>query len=669
VRTRLALLAGAAAAAAAHAQPPAAPGPVTAPVPPRYNGPPSVGAAPQYANQYDAPARPPANPGRPRLTQPVVTPSGEVRNAAVPPVPPPDLPPPNLSFPNDGSRVVRVEAPPTITPEMPALPVAEAREPRVTPLAGPPADPLPPFDAGPAGPVGGNVLPPAEAARPAPSPSSSPAPALLPSSAGMTPPPVAAGLPAKQTPNVEVTMAAPESVGVGLPLTYELVVRNVGTVPVTNVRVEDEPPARGTLVNTDPPAEMAGDRLTWAVGPLDPGAERRIKVTVKLADEGEVRSRATVSFSAVVDARVRVTRPRVTVAVTGPESAKVGEKVPFQMRLTNSGSGTATRIVLQARFSDGLVHPHGALIEAELANLPAGQTKTIPIEAVAARAGGHACTITAAADGNPPESARAGTSIVEPLLKLQQAGPARCLVRGEPSYTIDLANPGTAATDPLTVASVLPEGFEFVQASDGGAFLPGSRTVTWRLPGLPAGQTRQLALRVRAVGPTDGVIRTAAQATPSGIDPAAGVTPAGVRTSASVRPLEARAETSVRAEGVPALRFEVTAAEGVVEVGKDAVYEVRVVNQGTGPCTGVQLVADLADGTVAAGASGPSTARGAGQQVVFDPLPQLGVRQEVAYRVRVRGTQPGDMRFRVRLTCNEVKSPTVKEENTRFFKE
>jgi hypothetical protein len=405
------------------------------------------------------------------------------------------------------------------------------------------------------------------------------------------------------------------------------------------------------------------------VGSLEPGSERRIKVVVKMAEEGEIRSRATVSFSAAVDARVRVTRPRVTVTMTGPETAKVGEKVPFQIRVSNSGSGTATRTLLQARFSDGLSHPHGALIEAELANLPAGQTKTITIEALATRAGNHSCTLTAAADGNPPESARAGLTLVEPLLTLRQSGPGRCLVRGEPTYQIDLANPGTAATDPLTVASVLPEGFEFVQASDGGAFMPGSRTVTWRLPGLPAGQSRQLSLRVRAMAPADGIIRTAAQATPSSAETSAPVTPAGARTSASIRPLEARAETAVRAEGVPALRFEVTSAEGVVEVGKDAVYEVRVINQGTGVCTGVQLVADLADGTVAAGASGPSTARGAGQQVVFDALPQLGVRQEVIYRIRVRGMQPGDMRFRVRLTCNEIKSPTVKEENTRFFRE
>lgn len=637
-----------------------------------YNGPPSLSAPPQYAPPDSAA-------GRPRLTQPVVAgpdgvrPLSAVQQASYPVLPAVGLPT-ETAKPNPADAplpLVTIEPPdaPGVLPTVPVLPPPRTER---NSLDVPPGEPAPQV-----GSIGvvptpppvmeSSVLPPAAPAAALP-------PNPFPPTAAAPAPFTGGALPAKQTPNVEVAVVAPESVGVGMPLTYELVVRNVGTVPVSNVRVEDETPARSTLVGTEPPAETTGDRLGWTLGSLDAGAERRIKVTVKFAEEGEIRNRATVSFAAAVDARVRVTRPRVTVAVVGPEAgtARVGERVPFQLRLTNSGSGPATRVVLQARFSDGLIHPHGALIEAELANLQAGQTKTITLEATAAKAGGQTCTITASADGNPNESARSAVHLVEPLLVMRQTGPTRCLVKGEPAYSIELANPGTATTDPISVWSAVPEGFEFVQASDGGAFNPSSRTVGWRLPGLPANQTRALSLKLRAVGPADGVIRTTAQAAMPGTDPTAnatGVVSAVMRTPAGAKPLEARAETAVKAEGVPALRFDVSSAEGVVEVGKEAVYEIRVVNQGTGPCTGVQVVADLADGTAAAGASGPSTARGSGQQVVFDPLPQLGVRQEVAYRVRVKGGQPGDMRFRVRLTCNEVRTPTVKEENTRFFKE
>ncbi len=64
-------------------------------------------------------------------------------------------------------------------------------------------------------------------------------------------------------------------------------------------------------VGSDPPAELNGDRLSWTVGDLDAGAEKRIVVRVKPTEEGEVRSRATVTFSAAVDAKTKVTRPRI----------------------------------------------------------------------------------------------------------------------------------------------------------------------------------------------------------------------------------------------------------------------------------------------------------------------------------------------------------------------
>jgi len=127
------------------------------------------------------------------------------------------------------------------------------------------------------------------------------------------------------------------------------------------------------------------------------------------------------------------------------------------------------------------------------------------------------------------------------------------------------------------------------------------------------------------------------------------------------------------AEGVAAVRFEVVDVEDPVEVGKEAVYEIRVTNQGTGPCTNIQIAAALAEGTEFAGASGgpnqQAQVRTQGQAIVFDPIPSLGVKGDVTYRVRIKGLMPGDHRFRVQLTCDQLRTPVIKEESTRFYKE
>src|SRR4029079_7354543 len=113
----------------------------------------------------------------------------------------------------------------------------------------------------------------------------------------------AAGISAKMTQNVTIEAVCPETVVFGAEFRYELIVRNTGTSSVAGVRVDDDIPAGTKYIGSDPPAEMSGDRLSWSLGTLDVGGEKRIAVRVKPTDEGEVKSRATVTFVTSVEAK------------------------------------------------------------------------------------------------------------------------------------------------------------------------------------------------------------------------------------------------------------------------------------------------------------------------------------------------------------------------------
>jgi uncharacterized repeat protein (TIGR01451 family) len=126
---------------------------------------------------------------------------------------------------------------------------------------------------------------------------------------------------------------------------------------------------------------------------------------------------------------------------------------------------------------------------------------------------------------------------------------------------------------------------------------------------------------------------------------------------------------AIRSEGVAALRFEVIDVEDPVEVGKEAIYEIKVINQGTGLCTNVQIIGFPAEGTQAVSATGPTTVRLQAGQMVFDPIARLDVKGESIYRVKVKGTVAGDQKFRVQVSCDQIRTPIIKEENTRFTKE
>jgi uncharacterized repeat protein (TIGR01451 family) len=619
------------------------------------------------AKQTATPAPAAGQGTRPRLTTPVVAGPDGVRPAGA------EFPPPDLDLPG------RSADPPVPAKTAPEPAAADNKLPALPSIPGIPSPPPASLPGVPATPGGSERLPlvpvpPAEPAVPAPEHgglkpppiSTETRPVVLPPSGGAVRPTTANWVPNKVTQTVTLEALCAETVVYGGEFRYELVVKNNGTASVAGVRVEDELPAGAKYVGSDPPAELNGERLAWAVGTLDAGAEKRIAVRVKPTEEGELASRATVTYSAVAEARTKVTRPRVAVSVTGAEVCKAGEETIFQIRVTNTGTGPAQQMVLQALLSDGLIHSQGFKLEMAMASLPAGESKVVPLRVGAGKAGLQTCAVTVAALGSPEAVAKASVNVVQPVLQVAQSGPAKCFVRGsEPAYEITLSNTGTAATDPITLYSVLPDGFDFVQGSEGAAYSAPSRAVVWKLAGLAPGSSKSFSLKIRATVAGDGMLRTIAQATPEQPVQGAG----GVAVKPAVKPVEAKAETAIRAEGVAAVRFEVIDLDDPVEAGKEAVYEIRVMNQGTGACSNVQLVAALAEGTTYTGSSGPTQIKAQGQHLVFDPIATLGVKGEAVYRVKVRGAGAGDLRFRVQLTCDQVRTPIVKEESTRFFRE
>lgn len=607
----------------------------------------NVGAKPQPPVVPAAPTTPPAFPSTP--SAPGTLPPPKV---SVDPVPDNKFPP-SPAFP--APAVPSAPAAPVVPPPAPLVPVPPSTVPTLpAPAVVPPTTtPKPPAPfVPPAAPGTTPVVPPA--AGPA---TLVPPPAATPTAAHQN-------LPTSVKQGVTVETVCPDTVVYNAEFRYEIVIKNTGNVAVHNVRVEDEIPAAARYVGSDPPGELNGDRLVWAIGAIDGNAEKRIAVRMRPSEEGELRSRATVMYSAAVEAKTRVTRPRVSISAVSQEVVRAGDDAVFKVKVTNTGTGPAQNMVLRAEMTDGLYFSQGPKLETKLANLPAGETKELTLPLNAVKSGLHACSFTVTAEGSPDSTAKASVNVVEPLLQISQSGPAKCLVRAEPTYEITLANPGTAGTDPVTVHAVLPDGFEFVQASDGGAFTAANRAVSWKLPALPAGGTKAVAVKLRAAAAGDVVLRTVAVTAAD-----AAVTPAGVNAKPAGRALEAKAETAIKSEGVAAVRFDVKGLENPVEVGKDAVYEIRVTNQGTGACTNVQVMAAMAENTTFSGANGPTTVKAQGQTLVFDPIANLPVKGEMVYTVRVRGTTAGDHRFRVQLTCDQVRTPVVKEESTSFYKQ
>jgi uncharacterized repeat protein (TIGR01451 family) len=448
------------------------------------------------------------------------------------------------------------------------------------------------------------------------------------------------------SPSVSIETVAPGSTAYGQPVSYEIVVKNTGSVAVSHVRVDEEIGAGTKYVSAEPAGEINGDKVLWMLGALSAGEEKRIRVSVKPGNEGDLQTKPRVTYSVATAMVVRITRPNIVVTVTSPEAAQVGDETPLQIQVSNNGTGDASKVMLKAVLSDGLKHPEGNDIQAVLNNLAPGQSQTVTLRVQAAMPGVQQCSLSAVCDGAAKTTAQAKVDVRQPKLHLAVAGPAKCMVRAEPVFALEISNPGTSATEPVQVAAAFPEGLEFVSASDGGAFDPATRTVSWNLGPAAAGNKRNLTVKTKSSVAGNLAVRVVAQAGPK---------------------LSARGEAIIQAEGVPSLMFEVVDLEDPIEVGKETTYEIRITNTGTMHCTNVKLTAAMSDALTVGQVTATVPHKVVGQTLVFDSIGKLPVKENLTIRVKAKGTMPGDQRFKVQLSCDQLKQPVVKEESTSFF--
>lgn len=455
-------------------------------------------------------------------------------------------------------------------------------------------------------------------------------------------------------PSVTIETTVPEAVPLGKDITYEIVVRNTGLTAVTGVKVEEEIPQGARYLGGEPTAEQSLNTLRWTIGEMATGVEKRFKITVKPTEGSDYTTNPKATFTTSTANTVKITRPKLAASITGPEGVLINEEASFVIQVKNEGSGPASKVKIHVALPPGLKHPQqrdGSPVEAELPVIAAGETKSVTLKTMAIQQGAQACELTVMGEHCNAVTAKSTCTVQKPMLEAKLVGPSKAMVRGEPAFTLEVGNPGNAPTPNVQAAVSFPEGLEFVSASDGGNYEPGSRTVTWNMGALAASGKKNLTFKLRA-GTAGKIEVRAIAASPIKLDD---------------KPLDARNSMVVQVEGVPAVGFEVVNLDNPAEVGKEVTYEIRVLNQGTCALTNVRLAAAMSEGLAVTGVTGPAKHSAAGQTVTFEAIPRLAVKADMVIRIKAKGTTAGDLRCKVQLSCDQLKQPVVKEECTNFF--
>jgi uncharacterized repeat protein (TIGR01451 family) len=454
----------------------------------------------------------------------------------------------------------------------------------------------------------------------------------------------------RQEPAVSVEWVAPPSAKLNQPLPCQIVVRNLCPSPVHQLVVRYPLPAGVTVRSSEPKAVQEGTSLVWSFGSLPPGQMKRIDLQLVAQERGELTCNATVTFSGTSSARVQIREPKLQIKMLGIDKVVVGDTVTVQCIVSNPGDGATDLVKVKATLPEGLEHSRGRVLEFEVGNLAPQESRPVSLVCTAKSEGQQTVQVTALGEGNLTASETVKVEVLAPRLDLAVAGPKQRYIDRPAVFQFRISNPSLAPATNVTLTDVLPAGFKFHSASSGGRHDEATRTVAWVVGDLMPGQTREVSLNLVAASAGDH------------------------RQVASVnaaRGAKSEVDVVTHVEGLSALLMEMVDVEDPVEVGADTAYEIRITNTGTKPETNLELVCSLPEKMELMGAKNAagSKFRLEGRDVIFEPLPRLAPKADVIYRIQVRGTAPGDMRFRARIRADGLSEPVLREESTKVYSE
>jgi uncharacterized repeat protein (TIGR01451 family) len=452
-----------------------------------------------------------------------------------------------------------------------------------------------------------------------------------------------------QQPAITLEKVAPTEIQVGKPARFDLYLRNTGSAAASGVTVSDHVPAGTQLIDARPAPQQSPDgALVWAIGAMQPGEEVQITLQVMPQTEGEIGSVAQVSFTAAATSRSICTRPQLAIEHTAPPKVLIGDAFTVGITVSNPGTGPATGVMIEEDVPAGVVHAAGSQLEYDIGTLRPGETKHLELALRAEKPGLVQNTIRVRGEGSLAAEHTVQVEVIAPQLQVAVEGPKLRFLERQATYTVQVANPGTAAAREVELVAHLPRGMKFVSTDSLGQYDVPRHAVIWSLAELPQATKGAVKLTLLPVEAGDQPLRVEGRG-------ALGLSAVG--------------EQIVRVEQAAELVHTVKDLDEVIEVGSETTYEIRVHNQGTKAATSVRVTAIMPAGMAAIHGEGPTRAAGDATQIAFEPLARLNPQEEVIYKVQAQGRQPGDQIVRVQIASDEWPAPVTREESTRVYED
>jgi uncharacterized repeat protein (TIGR01451 family) len=400
----------------------------------------------------------------------------------------------------------------------------------------------------------------------------------------------------------------------GESLTYTITYTNNGDQPLGNVWIWDDiDPAIGSIASASgTPAELSDQQVAWYVGGVDKAGDAQSTGTLTFTidvdgggsdipdqtravnnaffgiDPGSVPAEAALTSTVTTT----VLAPTITVVKTdGLEEVNAGGELTYTLRITNSGSVTATDILVTDLLPDGVSYTGDTTWTPDPIP-PNGGTWTvdIPVTVSPILPDGTILTniMTATYENEAgwpfdPETATDETTISAPFWILTKSDNPGTVIAGETlTYTIVYYHNGVETAENVDITDTLP-----IDVTYGGivsqptgwdepVYDPGPpATLTWYTPTLTAGTSDAMVFTVTVNSDALGLITNEAVITST--------TPATYTTTSEDTTVETEADLEISKADDP----------DPVTAGTALTYTIQVTNNGPSDASGVTVTDTL----------------------------------------------------------------------------
>jgi len=445
---------------------------------------------------------------------------------------------------------------------------------------------------------------------------------------------------------IKLEKTMPDQVQINAEFDYSIRVTNLAEVAVDDVKVTENTEGNFKFNESDPPADIQGNQLTWSIGALAPGATRQIRVSGSAMSNDCVKNCAKVSYTIPACGFIKVVQPLLYLAKLAPSKKKLCDDIPLTYVVKNRGTGDATNVeIIDELQGEQMTADGGNRINIAVGTLKPGESKEYTVMTRARSTGAFSSKAIARADAGLRAESRLPTTVVtQPELQISKAGPDREYLGRKVSYIITLKNTGDSPATETVLEDMVPAGATNIVVSDGGIVV--GDKVIWNLGTIGKGQSR--AVSVGYVPSTAGAYTTRATAR--------AICAEGVTVSA---------DTNI--EGIAAILLEVVDLSDPIEVGENETYLITVTNQGTKADTNIRINCFLEKTMKFVSASGQTQTRVSDGKIVFQPLDVLEPGEKATWKVVVRATYSGDVRFRVTMDSDQLTRNVEETEATNFY--